>query len=268
MYKNHIKCLYLGSHPLENIIKEYMIRRRYVFVDTETDADIVIVGGNTVLRPIIRNVPCLVLSSYEMFKGTWLQNPVTEEDMATVHPFADFAGPALRHLMTEQELLEGKPNSTLVVRTFPIYGKDTPGNLVSRLLVKGAEAGPLEKMSYGHRVRSYLHVDDLCEGFERLLHRCLSGSAGIYNLGATYQTTVQQLAQSIWQLYGYDHKSMVDEDWTAPRTWRPTILVPDMQRTFALTQWKPRIALRMGLADLIKSMEVEATLSSEDVIHP
>lgn len=250
MYKNHIKCLYLGSHPFEDIVKAYMIRRGYVFVETEGDADIVILGGNTVVRPVVRNVPCLVLSSYEMFKGTRLQYPVTEEDMAAVHPYADFAQNALRYMLTEQETLERDPKNTLVVRTFPIYGEGTPDNLISRLLKKAADNDPLEQMNYGHRIRSYLHVDDFCEGLDRLIHRCLKGSAGIYNLGSTYQTTVQEIAQSIWQLNGLDYKNKIEEEWEQ-RPWRPSMLVPDMTRTFALIQWKPSVALRMGLSNLI-----------------
>ena len=250
MYKNHIKCLYLGSHPFEDIVRAYMIRRGYVFVETETDADIVILGGNSVVRPVVREVPCLVLSSHEMFKGTRLQYPVNEEEMAAVHPYADFAQNALRYLLTEQETLERSPNSTLVVRTFPIYGEGTPENVVSSLLKKAANNEPLERLNYGHRVRSFLHVDDFCEGLDRLIHRCLKGSAGIYNLGSTYQTSIQQLAQSIWQLNGLNHKTTIDEDWEQ-LPWRPTMLVPEMTRTFALIQWKPSVALRMGLSNLV-----------------
>jgi len=256
MYKNHIKCLYLGRHPYEEVLKSYLISKGYVFVDTEVDADIVILGGDSLDRSEIRNRPCIVLSSYEMFKGTDLSGPVKEEDIATLHPYMDFAEPALLHLLTERDTLAEKPTNSLVVRTFPIYGEGTPENLVSRLLKKASEAGPLEQLAYGFRIRSYLHVDDFCEGFERLLHRCLKGSAGIYNLGSTYQISVQLLAQSIWQLNGFDHKNMVEEEWVQ-RPWRPSVLVPDMTRTFALTQWRPQIALRMGLSNLIKNIVVE-----------
>lgn len=252
MYKNHIKCLYIGSHPYEKVIREYMIRQGYVFVTTEDNADIVIVGGDSKERPTNPYIPCLVLSSHEVFKGTKLGYPVKEEDMAVVHPYAEFAGPALRYLLTEQEVLQAKPESTLVVRTFPIYGEGTPDNLVSRLLDKAAAGEALEKLTYGHRIRSFLHVDDFCEGLDSLLHRCLKGSAGIYNLGSTYMVSLQDLAHSIWQLNGLDCNNVVDEEWEQ-RPWRPMTLVPEMTRTFALTRWKPRIALRMGLGELLKT---------------
>lgn len=246
--KGRLRVYSIGSHVLQPHLEDLLHKSGNILVDSEDNADMVLFGGNCIYAPSLitrKDVPVLLLSSYKLFTGVELHREVDEGEIAVVHPLAPFAEEVLNFLNWEHHFL--RRGNTMVIRLFPTFGKDSPEDtIVSRLVTAANDSEPMYQLLYSNRVRSWLHMSDLDEGFERLLRAFLKGTTGIYNLGSTFQTRIGELNKSVFQLKGLDTSNPLDEEWW-DMPWRPVYLVPDMTRTAAVTKWKPRVSLRAGL---------------------
>ena len=136
-----------------------------------------------------------------------------------------------------------------VARIFNTYGprmNPRDGRVVSNFLVQALRGEPLTIYGEGLQTRSFCYVDDLIDGFVRLMESP-AGVTGPINLGNPHEFTIRQLADLVIAMTG-SKSAIVLRDLPPddPRQRRPDI---SMART--LLGWEPKIALRDGLARTI-----------------
>jgi len=136
-----------------------------------------------------------------------------------------------------------------VVRIFNTYGPrmdPDDGRVVSNFIVRALRGEPLELYGDGLQTRSFCYVDDLIEGFLRLM-RSPSEITGPVNIGNPGEFSMRELANLVLEMTGSSSKvttieAVVDD----PKQRRP-----DIGRAAALLDWSPRIPLKAGLARTI-----------------
>lgn len=136
-----------------------------------------------------------------------------------------------------------------VARIFNTYGPrmhPNDGRVVSNFVVQALRGEALTIYGEGNQTRSFCYVDDLIEGFVRLM-----GSpdevTGPVNLGNPVEFTIRELADLVAEMSGsattVSSLPLPSDD--------PTQRRPDIDKARALLGWEPKIALRDGLAKTI-----------------
>jgi UDP-glucuronate decarboxylase len=137
-----------------------------------------------------------------------------------------------------------------IVRIFNTYGPrmhPNDGRVVSNFIVQALKGEPITIFGDGRQTRSFCYVDDLIEGFLRMM-----GSpddvTGPINLGNPGEFTIRELAERILALTGsrskIDHRPLPEDD--------PMQRRPDITRAETLLDWQPEIPLDEGLARTIR----------------
>jgi UDP-glucuronate decarboxylase len=136
-----------------------------------------------------------------------------------------------------------------VARIFNTYGPrmhPNDGRVVSNFVVQALKNHPITIYGEGNQTRSFCYVDDLIEGFVRLMDTPAS-ITGPINLGNPGEFTIKELAEQVIKLTG--SKSALQ--------YEPLPVDDPMQRqpdiTLAKTEldWEPTIQLRDGLVQTI-----------------
>jgi UDP-glucuronate decarboxylase len=136
-----------------------------------------------------------------------------------------------------------------VVRIFNTYGPHMDpqdGRVVSNFIVQALMNEPLTIYGDGLQTRSFCYVDDLIEGFVRMMSR--DDFSGPVNLGNPCEFTVRELAEKILGMTGSKsrllEKPLPADD---PRQRRPDIKLAQQE-----LGWTPRVALEDGLLETIR----------------
>jgi UDP-glucuronate decarboxylase len=132
-----------------------------------------------------------------------------------------------------------------VVRIFNTYGPrmhPNDGRVVSNFIVQALQGEPITVYGDGKQTRAFCYVDDLIEGFLRLM-ASPDEVTGPINLGNPVETPVIELADKIIKLIGSKSKIEmrplpVDD---------PVQRCPDISRARNLLNWEPRVPLDTGL---------------------
>jgi UDP-glucuronate decarboxylase len=131
-----------------------------------------------------------------------------------------------------------------VVRIFNTYGPrmhESDGRVVSNFIVQALRGEDITIYGDGSQTRSFCYVDDLIEGWLRLMTQI--ETVGPMNLGTPTEFTMLQLAELTLKLVGGKskivHKPLPSDD---PKQRRPDI-------TFAqkVLKWEPKVPLEEGL---------------------
>jgi len=133
-----------------------------------------------------------------------------------------------------------------LVRIFNTYGphmRGDDGRVVTNFLLQAISGKPLTVYGAGQQTRSFCYVDDLIEGFVRVL--ALPENQGPINLGNPNEFTMLQLAEAVQRLVGSSlplrFEPLPTDD---PKQRRPDIA--KAQRL--LGGWEPKVQLAEGLA--------------------
>jgi UDP-glucuronate decarboxylase len=145
-----------------------------------------------------------------------------------------------------------------LVRIFNTYGphmdpKD--GRVVSNFIVSALKGEALELYGGGTQTRSFCYVDDLIEGFFRLM-RSDAKITGPVNIGNPGEFTVRELAEIVIEMTG-SASGIVDRP--LPKD-DPLQRRPDITLAADLLGWAPKIPLRQGLEKAIAYFASEAGL--------
>jgi len=131
-----------------------------------------------------------------------------------------------------------------VVRIFNTYGPrmhPNDGRVVSNFIVQALRGEDLTVFGEGTQTRSFCYVDDLIEGFVRLMAQ--TETVGPMNIGNPGEFTMLGLAELTLKLVGgrskIVHKPLPADD---PRQRQPDITLA--RRTLG---WEPRVPLEEGL---------------------
>lgn len=131
-----------------------------------------------------------------------------------------------------------------VVRIFNTYGPrmhPNDGRVVSNFIVQALKGEDVTIYGDGTQTRSFCYVDDLIEGFVRLMHQ--TETVGPINIGNPGEFTMLQLAELTLKLVGGKskivHKPLPADD---PRQRRPDITLARKH-----LNWEPTVPLEEGL---------------------
>jgi UDP-glucuronate decarboxylase len=140
-----------------------------------------------------------------------------------------------------------------VARIFNTYGPrmhPNDGRVVSNFILQALRDEPIAVYGDGSQTRSFCYVDDLIEGFIKLMHSP-DDFTGPVNLGNPIEITILELAEKILRLTSSRSKIIFKplpaDD---PRQRRPDISLAEGK-----LGWSPKVPLETGLAKTIDYFE-------------
>lgn len=139
--------------------------------------------------------------------------------------------------------------SIKVARIFNTYGPrmhPNDGRVVSNFIVQALKGEPITLYGDGSQTRSFCYVDDLIEGFVRLM-ASPDDFTGPVNLGNPHEFTMRQLAEKVLALTGSKSK-LVCQPLPADD---PRQRQPDISLAKRALGWAPKVELEEGLAKTI-----------------
>lgn len=135
---------------------------------------------------------------------------------------------------------------TRIVRIFNTYGPkmlENDGRVVSNFIVQALRGEDLTIYGTGEQTRSFCYVDDLVEGFIRLMNTEGDDMHMPVNIGNPGEFTMNELAAEVAKATGREinikHMPLPQDD---PRQRQPNI-----ERAKALLGWEPTVPLAEGL---------------------
>ncbi|MBI3516402.1 MAG: NAD-dependent epimerase/dehydratase family protein, partial [Proteobacteria bacterium] len=136
-----------------------------------------------------------------------------------------------------------------VARIFNTYGPrmhPNDGRVVSNFVIQALKGEPITLYGDGSQTRAFCFVDDLIEGFIRLMDTP-DDVTGPVNLGNPVERTVKNLAERVIALTGstskIEFKPLPVDD--------PKQRCPDITLAKSLLKWEPTVALDDGLKKTI-----------------
>jgi UDP-glucuronate decarboxylase len=147
-----------------------------------------------------------------------------------------------------------------VARIFNTYGprmNPDDGRVVSNFVVQALRGEPITIYGGGEQTRSFCYVDDLIEGFLRLMESP-ADITGPINLGNPGEFTIRELADIVIEMTGSRSKIT----WKELPVDDPKQRKPDISRATLLLGWEPKISLREGLARTISYFEKRLSASA------
>ena len=136
-----------------------------------------------------------------------------------------------------------------VARIFNTYGPrmhPNDGRVVSNFIVQALKGEAITLYGDGLQTRSFCYVDDLIDGFLKLM-ATEPGFTGPVNIGNPGEFTIKQLAEIVIELTG-TKSQLVFKPLPADD---PLQRKPDIRVASETLGWKPAIQLREGLAKTI-----------------
>lgn len=136
-----------------------------------------------------------------------------------------------------------------VARIFNTYGprmQPNDGRVVSNFIVQALRGDPITIYGEGQQTRSFCYVDDLIDGFVRLM-ATQGAVTGPLNLGNPDEFTIRQLAERVLALTGSSSelifRPLPQDD--------PQQRQPDISLARQLIGWQPAVMLDQGLKKTI-----------------
>lgn len=130
-----------------------------------------------------------------------------------------------------------------IVRIFNTYGPrmdPDDGRVVSNFIMQALRGEPLTIYGDGSQTRSFCYVDDLIEGFIRMMDQ---DDIGPVNLGNPVENTMHELAEAVLEVTGskskLTHVDLPKDD--------PKQRCPDISKAKSLLKWEPKVDLKTGL---------------------
>jgi UDP-glucuronate decarboxylase len=140
-----------------------------------------------------------------------------------------------------------------VARIFNTYGPrmhPNDGRVVSNFVVQALKGEPITIYGDGQQTRSFCYVDDLVDGFVKLMDSP-DAVTGPVNLGNPGEFTIRELAEKVIDLTGSKSK-MVRKPLPADD---PMQRKPDITLARKTLGWEPKIQLEAGLEKTIAYFE-------------
>jgi UDP-glucuronate decarboxylase len=148
-----------------------------------------------------------------------------------------------------------------VARIFNTYGPrilTNDGRVVSNFIMQALTNRPITIYGNGEQTRSFCYVDDLIEGFVRLMGTP-DEVTGPVNLGNPHEITIGELARTILKITGSRSK-LITRPLPADD---PMQRCPDIGKARRILGWEPRLGLREGLVRTIAYFDELLSRSSQ-----
>jgi len=187
----------------------------------------------------------LIASTSEVY-GDPLTHPQVESYWGNVNPIGPRAcydeGKRCAEALTVSYARQyGVP--VRIARIFNTYGPrmlENDGRVVSNFICQALRGNPITVFGDGQQTRSFCYVDDLLEGFVRLMN---SSEEAPVNLGNPGEFTMVELAERIRSLTGSRsplvYQPLPTDD--------PVRRRPDITRAVEILGWQPTVPLEEGL---------------------
>jgi len=187
----------------------------------------------------------LIASTSEVY-GDPLTHPQVESYWGNVNPIGPRAcydeGKRCAEALTVSYARQyGVP--VRIARIFNTYGPrmlENDGRVVSNFICQALRGNPITVFGDGQQTRSFCYVDDLIEGFVRLMN---SSEEAPVNLGNPGEFTMVELAERIRSLTGSRsplvYQPLPTDD--------PVRRRPDITRAVETLGWQPTVPLEEGL---------------------
>ena len=136
-----------------------------------------------------------------------------------------------------------------VIRIFNTYGPrmhPNDGRVVSNFIVQALRGKDITIYGDGSQTRSFCYVDDLIEGFVRMMaspHKI----TGPFNMGDPIEFTIRELAETVLKMVGGKSKQVC---MPLPQD-DPKQRQPDISAAKQYLDWHPRFTLESGLEKTI-----------------
>jgi len=190
----------------------------------------------------------LQASTSEVY-GDPLVHPQTEDYFGNVNPIGlrscyDEGKRVAETLFMDYHRQNGV--DTRIVRIFNTYGPkmmENDGRVVSNFIVQALRGEDLTIYGTGSQTRSFCYVDDLVEGFVRLMNTEAEDIHLPVNIGNPGEFTMNELAEEVGKVIGKQIKitrlPLPQDD--------PKQRQPNIERAKNLLSWSPTIQLAEGL---------------------
>ena len=140
-----------------------------------------------------------------------------------------------------------------IARIFNTYGprmRKNDGRVIPAFVTQAIAHQSLTVFGEGEQTRSFCYVDDLIDGFIRLIESDLTEPC---NLGNPVEQTIIELAERVNRIVGSSagivHKPLPEDD--------PTRRRPDIGRAESRLGWRPKVSFDEGLARTIEWFKAE-----------
>ena len=136
-----------------------------------------------------------------------------------------------------------------VVRIFNTYGPrmhPNDGRVVSNFIVQALRGENITIYGDGSQTRSFCYVDDLIEGFIRMMATSQEVTGPI-NIGNPTEFTIKQLAETVLKMVGGESKLVLNP---LPQD-DPKQRQPDITVARKALDWEPQVNLEQGLGKTI-----------------
>lgn len=137
-----------------------------------------------------------------------------------------------------------------IARIFNTYGPrmhPNDGRVVSNFIVQALQGQDITVYGEGQQTRSFCYVDDLIEGFVRLMNSS-DDITGPVNLGNPGEFTIRQLAERVIELTGSSSRLVFHP---LPQD-DPKQRQPDIELAKDVLGWQPTVMLDKGLEKTIQ----------------
>ncbi|HEY88491.1 MAG TPA: SDR family oxidoreductase [Thermoflexia bacterium] len=136
---------------------------------------------------------------------------------------------------------------TRIVRIFNTYGprmRADDGRVVPNFINQALRGEPLTVYEKGQQTRSFCYVDDLVDGFVRLLASTCNAPV---NLGNPRELTILEFAHKVKEITGSDSEIIFVQPQDERTKDDPQVRCPDITRARELLGWSAQVALEEGL---------------------
>lgn len=210
------------------------------------------IGAMNMLELAKKNKARIFQASTSEVYGDPEVHPQQEEYWGHVNPIGlracyDEGKRSAETLFFEYHRLEGV--EIKVVRIFNTYGPrmhPADGRVVSNFIIQALKGEGLTLYGDGEQTRSFCYVDDLINGFLKLMDSPAE-ITGPVNIGNPNEFTIKELAEHVLKLTGskssLTYLPLPSDD--------PKRRKPDISRAKELLDWEPSILLEEGLAKTI-----------------
>jgi len=139
-----------------------------------------------------------------------------------------------------------------IVRIFNTYGPrmdPNDGRVISNFINQALQGQPLTIYGDGLQTRSFCYVDDLIEGFLKMMAQ--DETTGPVNLGNPVENSMFELAEAVLQTVNsnsqLEYRPLPTDD--------PKQRCPDITKARTILNWEPRVSLKDGLAKTVSYYE-------------
>lgn len=131
-----------------------------------------------------------------------------------------------------------------IVRIFNTYGPrmdPNDGRVISNFINQALRGEPLTIYGDGSQTRSFCYVDDLVEGFLKMMAQ--DETSGPVNLGNPVENSMLELAEATLEIVSSKSKL----EYCPLPTDDPKQRCPDISKARSILNWEPRVSLQEGL---------------------